>query len=92
METRIILGSSSPYRRELLTRFKLPFEIMAAGIDESRRDDESPKAMVERLAIDKARAVMRDKRIENGLIIGSDQTADLNGRVARKTARPRPRG
>ena len=84
MKTRIILGSSSPYRRELFSRFKLPFEVIAAGIDELRLDDESPRAMVERLAIEKAEAVMRENQIESGLIIGSDQTADLNDELLGK--------
>ncbi len=84
MTTRIILASSSPYRRELMSRLNLVFEVISADIDESRRDSETPQAMVERLAVEKARAVAHDNNIDQGLIIGSDQTAELSGELLGK--------
>lgn len=71
--TTLILASSSPYRQELLQRLQIPFSIDEPDIDESAVDDEPPVALVERLAIAKARAV--GKRHNNALIIGADQVA-----------------
>lgn len=71
--TTLILASSSPYRQELLQRLQIPFSIDEPDIDESAVDDEPPAALVERLAIAKARAV--GKRHRNALIIGADQVA-----------------
>jgi len=73
----IVLASTSPYRRMLFERLALPFEVDAPGVDESRRQKETPRAYVERLAVDKARAVA--KRHPDALVIGSDQAA-VHGR------------
>jgi len=70
---RLILASSSPFRRDLLARLKIPFEIISPDIDESPRPGESPPALVERLAKEKAWAVARAQR--DALVIGSDQVA-----------------
>lgn len=70
---RLILGSSSPFRRELLARLMLDFEVCAPDIDESPQPGESPPDMVARLAAAKARAVAR--QYPDALIIGSDQVA-----------------
>ncbi len=70
---KLILGSSSPYRRELLERLKLPFEVISPEIDETPLTDETPEALVERLSIAKAR-VIADKN-PGSLVIGSDQVA-----------------
>jgi septum formation protein len=48
---KLILASSSPFRRELLSRLMIPFEVAVPGIDETPRQDESPQTLVERLAI-----------------------------------------
>ncbi|MCP8466724.1 Maf family nucleotide pyrophosphatase [Pseudomonas sp. ZM23] len=72
----LILASSSPYRRELLQRLRLPFECASPDIDESPLDGESAQQLVCRLAESKARALSR--RYPNHLIIGSDQAA-VNG-------------
>lgn len=69
----IILASTSPYRRELLGRFGLPFEVCAPDTDETPLPDEPPTLTAERLAIAKARAVA--PRFPDALIIGSDQVA-----------------
>lgn len=70
---RLILASTSPFRRELLARLQLPFEAVAPEADESAVAGESPAATAERLAVAKARAVA--DRFPDALIIGSDQVA-----------------
>jgi len=79
---QIILGSTSPYRKELLQRFGLAFESAAPDIDETRRAGETPQALVARLAEQKAKAVARN--YTDALIIGSDQVAVLNNEVLGK--------
>ncbi len=71
--TMLVLASTSPYRRELLTRFQLPFEVCAPDTDESPLPLETPVATAERLAAAKADAVA--SRFPDALIIGSDQVA-----------------
>lgn len=70
---RLILASTSPYRRELLGRLHLPFEVCAPETDETPLPDEAPAATAERLAAAKAAAVV--ERYPDALIIGSDQVA-----------------
>lgn len=72
---KLVLASTSAYRRELLKRFGLPFEIARPDIDESPLPDESPRATAERLAIGKAKAVAG--QFDGALIIGSDQVASM---------------
>src|SRR3569623_1841901 len=74
---RIVLGSSSPYRRELLSRLRLPFEIGLPEADETPRAIETPRELALRLAVEKARAVARKN--PDAAVIGSDQVADLEG-------------
>lgn len=74
----IILGSTSPYRRELLARLGLPFEVSAPNVDETPRLEEAPRDLAERLALAKAYDVA--KRHPGALVIGSDQVADLHGK------------
>ncbi len=66
----------------MLSRLGIPFETAAPGIDEQRREDEAPEALVRRLAEEKARAVA--PRFPAALIIGSDQVALLDGAVLGK--------
>jgi len=73
----LVLGSSSPYRRELLSRLKLPFEVAVPDLDETPLEGESPRNLSLRLALAKARAVA--KRYPHAVVIGSDQVADLAG-------------
>ena len=73
----LILGSTSRYRRDLLTRLNLPFEVAAPQVDETPQPGEAPRALAERLALAKARDVAA--RFPNALVIGSDQVADLHG-------------
>lgn len=70
---RLILASSSPFRRELLARLMIPFEVVVPDADETPRHGESPMQLVERLAIAKAQIVAARHR--DALVIGSDQVA-----------------
>ena len=72
---KLVLASTSAYRRALLDRFGLPFEIARPDIDESPLPDEAPRATAERLAIEKAKAVAA--QFSDALIIGSDQVASM---------------
>ncbi len=74
---RIILGSTSRYRRELMTRLRLPFEVVAPEVDESPLPGEAPVALARRLALAKAQAVSRQH--PDAVVIGSDQVCDLEG-------------
>lgn len=73
----LILGSTSVYRRELLQRLRLPFEVVSPQVDETPLDGEAPQALAERLALAKANAVALLH--PRALVIGSDQVADLDG-------------
>jgi septum formation protein len=75
---RLILGSTSRYRRELLTRLRLPFDVVAPDVDETPLPHEAPADLACRLALAKARAV--SALHPDAVVIGSDQVADLNGR------------
>lgn len=77
LSRQLILGSTSPYRRELLTRLRLPFDVVAPQVDETPLADELPRDLANRLALAKAHAVARLH--PNAVVIGSDQVADLNG-------------
>ena len=73
----VILGSSSRYRKELLARLRIPFEVFAPEVDETPMAGETPKALALRLALAKAQAVAQQH--PNAVVIGSDQVADLDG-------------
>lgn len=79
MSTRptLILASTSRYRRELLERLRLPFELRTPDVDEAPRPGERPAALAQRLALAKAQAVA--KAFPDAVVIGSDQVADLDG-------------
>lgn len=83
---KLILASTSPYRRSLLERLRLPFTALAPDIDETPADGETPEALVKRLAEEKARAVA--DVAGPALIIGSDQVAVLDGEVLGKPGTP----
>ena len=74
---KLVLGSTSPFRKALLERLHVTFECDAPDIDETPLENESVEDMVVRLAIEKAQAI--SARHPNALIIGSDQSAVLNG-------------
>lgn len=76
-QRRLILGSTSVYRRELLSRLGLPFEVVSPLVDETPLAGETPQALAVRLALAKARAVSQAH--PDAIVIGSDQVADLAG-------------
>lgn len=78
----VVLGSTSPYRRELLSRLRLTFAVAAPEVDESARPGEAPAALARRLAVAKAHAVAA--RFPDAAVIGSDQVADLDGQAIGK--------
>jgi septum formation protein len=73
----LILASTSRYRRELLSRLRLPFSVEPPGVDETPRPGEAPAVLAQRLAMEKACAVAA--RHPGSVVIGSDQVADLAG-------------
>jgi len=73
----LILGSTSRYRRELLSRLRVPFEVVSPDVDETPRPNETPEQLALRLALTKAQAVATQH--PHAVVIGSDQVADLNG-------------
>lgn len=79
---RLVLASTSRYRRELLGRLRLPFDVEAPGVDETPRPGERPADLARRLALAKARAVAA--RRPHAVVIGSDQVADLDGEAIGK--------
>jgi len=78
----LILGSSSPYRRELLERLHLPFTVAVPDIDEMPLPDEPPEATALRLSRSKAESIAA--RHPGALVIGSDQVATLDGQQVGK--------
>ncbi len=79
---RLVLASSSPYRKLLLERLRLPFVTVAPAIDETQKPDEPPLNLVRRLAETKARALQ--SIYPEALIIGSDQVAVCDGKILGK--------
>ena len=77
VQRTVVLGSTSRYRRELLSRLNLPFDVAAPDVDETPQTGESPRELALRLALAKARAVA--ERFPQAVVIGSDQVADLAG-------------
>jgi septum formation protein len=77
MDKKIILASSSIYRKELLDRLKLPFSCFSPEIDETALADEQPQDTALRLAQEKAKKIGESH--PNALIIGCDQVATLDG-------------
>jgi septum formation protein len=73
----LVLGSTSRYRRELLERLRVPFEVATPDVDETPQPGEAPLALAQRLALAKAQAVAA--LYPHAVVIGSDQVADLHG-------------
>lgn len=76
-DRRLVLASTSRYRRELLARLRLPFDVASPEVDEEVLDGELPLALASRLAMEKAEAVAAGDA--EAVVIGSDQVADLDG-------------
>jgi septum formation protein len=79
---KLILGSTSPYRRELLERLRIPFEVAAPQVEETALASETPRQLACRLALAKAHAVAA--QFPGAVVIGSDQVADLEGEALGK--------
>ena len=79
---QVILASRSPRRAELLTAAGISFEVLSADIDETPQPDETPAAYVERLAIDKARAVFALR--PEARVLGADTTVTIDGQILGK--------
>ena len=79
---RLILGSTSPYRRELLQRLRLPFTVQSPQVDETALPGEASGALALRLALAKAHAVALTA--PDAVVIGADQVADLGGQTIGK--------
>ncbi len=77
---RLILASTSPYRKLLLERLELPFDVVAPDVEETAEPGEAPHALAARLAAEKAGSVTAPEAI----VIGSDQVASVDGKVLRK--------
>ncbi len=79
---KIVLASTSPFRKVILEKLGLPFETLNPETEETRFEDESPEQLVQRLAAAKARAVAGT--CTDALIIGSDQVAVIDGEILGK--------
>ena len=77
LQRPVVLGSTSRYRRELLARLNLPFDVASPDVDETPQPGEAPRDLALRLALAKARAVAQQH--PEAVVIGSDQVADLAG-------------
>lgn len=78
----LVLGSTSPFRKELLKRFNLDFSVDSPNIDETPLENETAEAYVKRLSLEKAQAVAQ--KYPNALIIASDQCSVLKGKTQGK--------
>jgi len=78
----LVLASTSVYRRELLGRLRMPFDVVAPQVDEAPLPGERPQQLACRLAMAKARAVAAHH--PQAVVIGSDQVADLGGQALGK--------
>jgi septum formation protein len=83
----LILASTSPYRRRLLERLRLPFRCIDPAVEESIKDGESPQARASRLATEKALSVAENQR-DGAIVIGSDQVACLGSEILHKPGTP----
>ena len=78
----MILASRSPRRSELLKAAGISFEVLAADVDETPRPNEAPAAYVERLALEKARAVLALR--PEATVLGADTTVTIGGEILGK--------
>ena len=81
-QPQLVLASTSPFRKALLEKLQLPFSTCKPQVDETPLPDETPQALVARLAELKARA--GGEQYPQGLIIGSDQVAVIDGQILGK--------
>ncbi len=79
---KLVLASTSPFRKALLEKLDLKFETDSPDIDETPQSDESIESMVKRLSEAKARAIAENH--PHSLVIGSDQSASLHSKILHK--------
>ena len=85
-QRKLVLASTSPRRRELLSRLGLEVEVAPPSVSETVQAGEGPNEMVKRLALSKARSVAGS--LERGLVVGADSVVVLDGRILGKPADP----
>jgi septum formation protein len=78
----VILASSSKFRKQLLSKLNIPFKCISPNIDETKLNNETVSQYVKRLSIEKAKKISGNQK--NSIIIGSDEVADLNGKILGK--------
>ena len=78
----LILASTSPFRKAILEKLDIPFSTQSPEIDETPVENETPEQLVERLSITKAKAIA--DKLDEGLVIGSDQVAVIDGQILGK--------
>lgn len=81
--SRVVLASTSPRRRELLTQLGYEFSIVSPDIEEQQQDDEAPEEYVARLSLEKAQAGLALSN-QNSVVVGSDTVVVLDGHVLEK--------
>lgn len=79
---KLVLGSTSPFRKAILDKLGVAYDVAAPEVDETVLNNETPEQLVERLAIAKAKAVAN--KTANALVIGSDQVAVINNEIVGK--------
>lgn len=79
---KLILASTSPFRKAILDKLGVNFDIASPETDETALDNETPEQLVERLSIAKAKAVA--DKVESALVIGSDQVSVIDGEIIGK--------
>lgn len=84
MMSQLVLASNSPRRKELLSGLGVEFSVLGADIDESVLEGETPKDYVERLAVEKAKAVLGQSSEADCWVLGSDTTVVANGEILGK--------
>jgi MAF protein len=84
----LTLASTSPRRRELITRFELPFELASVDVDESARPAESPQELVQRLGRAKAQDGLRQSSHPGGMVIAADTVVSIDGQILGKPSDP----
>lgn len=88
MGQKIVLASTSPFRRQLMQKLQIEFEVDSPDIDEQANRDEPPKDLVFRLAQEKANVIA--KQHTNSLIIGSDQVAVITDEIGKQKVLGKP--
>jgi MAF protein len=82
MTPKLILASTSPFRKSLLDKFNINFSVASPNVDETPFKNETAQALVERLSIEKSKSLKQ--QFDSGIVIGSDQVALFNGLILGK--------